>query len=196
MKPRKRILIDMDNTVCDLYAAWLGAYNREFGQNITKADVTTWDIHNHIPHGGLIYKYLETPHFYRTFNPIPGAVEAVEKLQRVVDIRICSAHHADDGVASDKMWWLRNHMPFIPRKDVMLAYHKHEILADGLVDDGPHNIVKYAATHPNAKVWALRWPYNKHLESTATMFTADYLSAERFWQDLVLDVYEWAGHSA
>ena len=189
---KKRILVDLDNTVCDLHGAWLGAYNREYGLSVQKSDVTTWDIHDHVQHGGEIYKYLEVPHFYRTLSPIAGAVDAIEAAQEFVDIRICSAHHADDGIASDKMWWVRNHMPYIARKDIALYYHTDEIKADGRVDDWPHNIIRYHAAWPQARLWSMRWPYNGHLSSITSFLDGDYNQQERFWSAWISDVQRWS----
>lgn len=188
------MLVDLDNTVADLYGTWLGVYNEEYAQDIKIEDITTWDIHEHIPHGGQIYKYLEQPGFYRTLKPIPGAISAVEAIMDAVNVIICTAAHAEIGVASDKMWWLRYHMPFISVKDIIFAYHKDMVRANALVDDGPHNITKYKAAWPDAKIWTLRWPYNGHLSHVAEMYKASYYTAEAFWAAFVPDVLAWAAN--
>jgi 5'-nucleotidase len=192
LNKRKHLLIDLDNTITDFYGEWLGTYNRLYNRSVMSSDIKTWDIHEHCPDGLDIYKILDIPGFYRKPKPFPGAVEAIERMMSVVNVRLCTAAHAGTHVASEKMWWISNHLPFVPLKDVHCSYHKEEIKADGIVDDGPHNITKYHAEWPEARIWALRWPYNEHLAGIADMYSFDHYSAESFWQALLQDVLEWS----
>lgn len=194
LRRRKRLLVDLDNTVLDLYGEWLGVYNHLYNQNIQKADIKTWDIHDHVPHGGEIYNILEIPGFYQRPKPMSGAIKAIETISDAVHVVICTAAHAGHLVVADKMLWIKHHMPFIPLKDIMPIYHKDWVKADGLLDDGPHNITKYHEAWPDAQIWSMRWPYNEHLSGIAKMYEPDvnFAKPDAFWKKFVPDVLEWS----
>ncbi|MCE3253263.1 MAG: 5-3-deoxyribonucleotidase, partial [Cellvibrio sp.] len=50
---RKRIAIDMDETICDTLARHLDWYNTEFQQNLTKADLYATKIYQKVPEAHL-----------------------------------------------------------------------------------------------------------------------------------------------
>jgi 5'(3')-deoxyribonucleotidase len=43
-----KILIDIDNTLCDNMGAWLAIYNEESRDTLVPEDIKTWDIESYL----------------------------------------------------------------------------------------------------------------------------------------------------
>lgn len=155
----KRVLVDLDSIVFDILGAWIGEANRRFGDNLTVADIVSWSWHELSRGGTGIYKILEEPGFFRNLRPYPGAVEGVRRLNERHRLKIVTA--ADHVPSySEKAAAVREHMPFLNKRQLVVMHDKHEIKADYLVDDAPHNAEAYKLAHPDAKVIAIGYPYN------------------------------------
>ena len=90
-------------------------------------------------HKKLVYDILEHEDFYKSLEPIPGAVEAYRKM--IADghdvIFISSPWESNPMGYQDKANWLYKHFGRSARKNLVLTGDKTLVHADVLVDDKP-----------------------------------------------------------
>lgn len=177
------ILCDLDSIVADLLGAWLPAYNAKHGRAMTIADVTEWDIHKCAPDGHRVYDVLHGAGMFRRLAPLAGAVEGVRALCAAGhEVVILTASAKQPQTAADKLEWVREHLPWLSRKDVLIGHRKHLVRGDVLIDDSPENLADYAAAWPRAKLITIDYPYNR---GVPVHFRAmDYADPRRAWRDI------------
>lgn len=156
-----KIILDLDSIVVDLMPAWLNDYNARFDDNATMDTFLTWDMHKYVKGGKAIYSFINVPGFFRHLPFVPGAEAAVKELVArghevwLVSSAVFACNY------SDKVEWMAQYLPMIPKRQTALMDAKDEIEADILVDDGPHNAEAYKKRWPKAKVMTLGYRYNE-----------------------------------
>lgn len=130
-----RIVVDMDETLCDLSSKWLGQYNADYNDNITTGDLLTYDTHLYVDPacGTKIYGYLEQPNFFRNLKPVPGAIETITWMQEHFVVIIATSRSAF--AHEDTIAWISEYLPMFPLENVVFAKRKDLIDADILIDD-------------------------------------------------------------
>ncbi len=158
-----KIVCDLDGIVVNLIDAWLDCYNSEYNDKLTVAGVKEWDISLFVKPecGKKIFDYLGYAGFFEVLEPIPGAIKALKQLQDDGhEIVICSATEVPEA-AKGKMIWLKKHLPFIPKDNIVFTHGKHHIHGDILIDDSPHNIKKCRSVYgDNTHIIAIAYPWN------------------------------------
>jgi 5'(3')-deoxyribonucleotidase len=124
MSKKKVVYIDMDGVIVD------------FKSGVNKLD----------PEQRQIYKdhYEDVPGIFRLMNPLPGAIEAVEKIAKMHEIFILSTAPWDNpGAWSDKVAWLREYFGdsegSVVYKRLILSHHKDLSRGHILIDDRVKN---------------------------------------------------------
>ena len=76
------ILIDIDDTIEDLLAAWCKWLNDLYGLNVKPDEVTDWDVARFFPTltKEQVFEPLHTDHFWKTVEPKDEAVKYVKQL--------------------------------------------------------------------------------------------------------------------
>lgn len=142
------IAIDADGVVCDLHGGWLPRYNRDYDDNLTIADIVTWDMHTLVKPacGRKIYDYLSQPDLYDDVPVMAGAEAGVAAI-RALGHDIVFATSCTYGMVDQKARWFEQ-MGFcapnpdgrgLPKEFVPIGA-KHWLDAHLLIDDGPHNV--------------------------------------------------------
>lgn len=136
-----RILVDVDNTLCDNMGEWLRIYNEAADDNVKPEDIVTWDIESYLKPEWIPYFWEEAyPRSFKTSEPFPNArLDITYLLDEGHEVIYVTA-----GVCVEKMNWLfyqefsEGRVALAP-KNVIIAYKKDLIIGDILVDDGLHN---------------------------------------------------------
>ncbi|MFZ5827353.1 MAG: 5' nucleotidase, NT5C type, partial [Bacillota bacterium] len=60
------LLFDLDGVCCNLMKKWLAVYNHDYSDNLTEADITSWNWDDFVKPecGKRIYHYLNRPGFF------------------------------------------------------------------------------------------------------------------------------------
>ena len=111
---RKRIYIDLDNTVAD----YLGMAER---LNVSPKDA------KHIPN------------FFINLEPIEGAIEAYRLLEEHFDLYfLTTAPWSNPRSLMEKVEWVKKHFP-TAYKNIIFSHHKDLLSGEYLIDDSTKN---------------------------------------------------------
>lgn len=114
--PPKRLYVDMDGVLVDFHSG----VNRL--NNLTRAAYAN-DPKN-------------APGVFALMDPIPGAIEAINRLADNFDVYILSTAPWNNPSAwSDKLNWIKMHLGGQFEKKLILSHHKELLCGDYLVDD-------------------------------------------------------------
>ena len=125
----KTLYIDMDNVLVDFRSAF-----SKLSKEILE------EYHN---------RKDEIPGIFSLMEPMPGALEAVAFLSKHFDIYILSTAPWENPSAwSDKLLWIKKHLPEVAYKRLILSHNKHLNCGDYLIDDRTKNGVdKFTGEH-------------------------------------------------
>jgi 5'(3')-deoxyribonucleotidase len=134
---RKRIAIDMDETICDTMTRHIDWYNNEFKQNLKKNDLMGVKIYNRVPseHLERVRSYPDNPEFFMGLTPLDDAIEVIRELSQRFDIYIATAAMEHPTSFTAKYNWLVEYLPFISPMNFVFCGNKGIVNADYLVDD-------------------------------------------------------------
>jgi len=134
---KKRILVDMDGVLADVYVRLFEIHEKETGQKLTAADIAGKLEEEAFPDQR---KWVSAPGFFRTLPIIKGSREALEKLGTFYDIIVVSLATEFPNSLTDKLMWLYKHFPFIGWKQIVFCGDKSLVKADIMIDDHPKNL--------------------------------------------------------
>ena len=81
-------------------------------------------------------KPKNAPGIFALMDPIPGAIEAINRLSEKFDVYILSTAPWDNPTAwSDKLNWVKQHLGDNFKKRLILSHHKDLLRGDFLIDD-------------------------------------------------------------
>jgi 5'(3')-deoxyribonucleotidase len=162
-----RILLDMDDTICQWSDAVRDTWNKSHPDKQI-AQISTWDLVDLIPHAEARYftqALMRKVSFWENLRPVPGAILGVETLlKQGHEIRIVTQilPYVGGPAYEGKLNWLTEHMPFVSLDWVHVTKNKCEIDGDLLLDDSPHQLADF-----NKKAWgftvAMDRPWNRHV---------------------------------
>jgi 5'(3')-deoxyribonucleotidase len=160
-----RLLIDLDGVCADVYTPWLAAYNLEYNDSLTEADINVWELSALVKPecGEKIQEYLNLPRLFAKLDMYPNADAVLKRLQdaghEIVFVTACP--EIAETAYFDKLCWVREKFPFVPRKNFISTSSKFMVRGDLMLDDGEHNINAF----PGITV-AMDKPWNRLAKAT------------------------------
>ena len=137
-KIKKRVLVDMDGVLANIYQQAINFEYADSGRLITIEEVTgKQDEVVAFPNGK---KHINTRGFFKTAPVMENAVEVMRKLVGVYDVYIVSAAMEFPKSLEEKHEWLAEHFPFISWKNIIFCGSKVPIQGDILIDDHYKNL--------------------------------------------------------
>ncbi|SEJ77162.1 5'(3')-deoxyribonucleotidase [Dyadobacter sp. SG02] len=137
---KKSIAVDMDNVIVDIEANWINHYADAFGITVTKEAMHGIPEDQAFPDPLAARSLLYKPGFFRFAPVIPGAQEAIIKLQENYDVYIVSAAMEFPNSLPEKYDWLAEHFPSITWRNIIFCGDKSVINTDYLIDDHFKNL--------------------------------------------------------
>jgi len=134
---KKRLLVDMDGVLADIYQQAINFEYKESGRLIQLKDVVGEDEIVAFPNAA---KHVRQTGFFRTAPLIPNAFEVMEQLNEQYDIFIVSAAMEFPNSLEEKYYWLEEHFPFLPWNKIVLCGSKTVVQGDLLIDDHYKNL--------------------------------------------------------
>ncbi len=150
------VMVDMDDTIENLKAIWIDRLNARYGYQVDPESVIEWNIAKSYP--GLtreqVYDVVLEADLYDVMEPLPGAVEALRKIQEDGHRLLIVTTTNYEIVPAKMTRFLFKYFPFIDWHDVILTHYKPLLKGDVLIDDGIHNLegadyvkVLFSASH-------------------------------------------------
>ncbi len=134
---RKRIAIDMDETICDTMTRHLDWYNQEFNQNLSEEDLMGTKIYHRVPaeHLARVRSYPDNSDFFVDLTPFANAIDVIRQLSQDYDIFIATAAMEHPASFTAKYDWLIKYLPFLSPLNFIFCGDKGAVHADYLIDD-------------------------------------------------------------
>lgn len=155
--PMKRILIDMDEVLADVYPKFLDLFEREFGRRPEREEYWGKKIYD-LPNADWIRERLHDKGFFADLPLMPGSREVVQELSERYEIFINSAAMEFRYSLQEKYDWLREHFPFISWRNFVFCGDKRALRGDYMIDDHVKNL--------------------RHFQGTPLLFTASHNAYE------------------
>ena len=137
---KKTIAIDMDNVIVDIETNWSNWYAKEFGVIVSKESMVGVPEEAAFPDSGLARSLLNRPGFFRLAPIMEGAEAALQKLSEDYEIYIVSAAMEFPNSLLEKHDWIKENLPFINWKNIILCGSKSVIGTDYMIDDHLKNL--------------------------------------------------------
>lgn len=161
----KRVLVDMDGVIADVYTRFFELHENKYGNKLTIKDVT--GIKEAQAFSDQL-DWVNTPGFFRTVPVMPGSIEGLRKLNSKYEVIVVSMATEFPVCLTDKRLWLSEHYPFIGWKQMVFCGNKSLIKGDIMIDDHlknlddfvgetimynqPHNLLEIAS-HRRVSTW-------------------------------------------
>lgn len=162
----KRILVDMDGVLADVYSRFKELHEAETGTNKTMNELIGLKEGEAFP---AIYRWIDTPGFFRTIPVMADSQRVLKQLNEKYEIIVISMATEFPASLTDKQLWLNYHFPFISWKQIVFCGNKSLIPADMMIDDHfknldnfegetfmfvqPHNINSTGHNHRKVTSW-------------------------------------------
>jgi 5'(3')-deoxyribonucleotidase len=165
---RPRILLDVDGVLADFVSSYLELVYQETGNRHTHEQVTQFDMKRALGLTDIdaahVAAQIQREGFCSAIEPLPGAVDAVRRLQAISDVYIItSPWNSCPTWTHEREKWLANHFA-IPHAHVLHGSAKHLVVGDVLVDDRWDTCVKWRDEHPSKTVVMWESPWNRTCE--------------------------------
>lgn len=143
---RKRIAIDMDETICDTMTRHLDWYNQEFNQTLVKEDLMGTKIYHRVPaeHLARVRSYPDNADFFVDLTPFDDAICVIHQLSHEYDIYIATAAMEHPASFTAKYNWLVKYLPFLSPLNFIFCGDKGVVNADYLIDDSSRHFQYFA----------------------------------------------------
>jgi 5'-nucleotidase len=133
----KRILVDMDGVLADVYSRFFELHEEESGQKLSVKEITGLK-EGEAFHG--LARWVQTPGFFRTIPVMPDSQRVLKLLNEAYEIVIVSMATEFPVSLTDKQLWINDHFPFINWRQTVFCGNKSLIPADIMIDDHFKNL--------------------------------------------------------
>ncbi|MEM0994936.1 MAG: 5'(3')-deoxyribonucleotidase [Bacteroidota bacterium] len=149
----KRIALDMDEVLADIYKKFLYYFERDLGWRLEWKDYAGKKIYE-LEGAKHLRDYLHADGFFADITVMPDSQQVVQELLEHYDIYVVTSAMEFRNSLADKYDWIRTHFPFIHWKKIVMCGDKSIIQADYMIDDHVHNLkyfngkgLLYTASH-------------------------------------------------
>jgi 5'-nucleotidase len=133
----KRILVDMDGVLADVYTRFLELYEQETGLKKPLEELNDIKEGESFPQ---VLRWVDTPGFFRSLPVIHDSQRVLKSLNEVYEILVVSMATEFPASLTDKQLWVNEFFPFISWRQVVFCGNKSLIPADIMIDDHFKNL--------------------------------------------------------
>jgi 5'-nucleotidase len=133
----KRILVDMDGVLADVYHRFFELHEKDSGLKLSVHDVIGLKEAEAFPNQ---LKWVNTPGFFRSVPVMQGSQKGLKRLNDNFEVIVISMATEFPLSLTDKQLWIIEHYPFISWKQTVFCGCKDIIEADIMIDDHIKNL--------------------------------------------------------
>ena len=137
MEQKKRLIIDMDGVIADVYKQFISMEEKESGIKINPGSLKGKEEYNAFPNGR---KHVNTKGFFRNAPLMENAIEVLKVLNEKYEVFIVSAAMEFPGSLPEKYDWLKEYFPFISWQQIVFCGSKTVVQGDIMLDDHFKNL--------------------------------------------------------
>ncbi|AJW63456.1 Putative 5'(3')-deoxyribonucleotidase [Elizabethkingia miricola] len=134
---KKRVLVDMDGVLADVYHQFIKYEERDSGVRIKIEDSRGLDETIAFPN---VDKHLHELGFFRNLQVMEDSIEVMEYLNSKYEVFILSAAMEFPNSLREKYDWLAEYFPFITWEQIIFCGSKKVVTGDYMIDDYPKNL--------------------------------------------------------
>lgn len=162
----KRIAVDMDGVLADVYSQFVKLHAEENGVKIPPEELVGKTEGEAFPD---VLKFVNSPGFFRNAPLMKDCRQVLEQIHNKYHLYIVSAALEFPNSLMEKQSWLNEHFPFISWKQIVFCGSKEIINADIMIDDHfknldfftgetilytqPHNQLTNSGNHHRVNSW-------------------------------------------
>ncbi|WP_158826343.1 5' nucleotidase, NT5C type [Mucilaginibacter lacusdianchii] len=133
----KRIAVDMDGVLADVYEQFYAYDERDFGRRKQPEEVMGMHEAEAFP---SIRKFIYENGFFLNTPVMQGSQDVLKRLNEKYEVFIVSSATEFPQSLPEKQSWLGQHFPFITWQQMVFCGSKHIISADIMIDDQFRNL--------------------------------------------------------
>lgn len=133
----KRILVDMDGVLADVYQRFFELHEQETGVRIMSDKII--GLKEAEAFANQI-NWVTTPGFFRDLPVMKGSQSVLKRLTDNYEIIVGSMATEFPESLTDKQLWLHEHFPFISWRQIIFCGDKNLVKADIMIDDHLKNL--------------------------------------------------------
>jgi 5'(3')-deoxyribonucleotidase len=137
----KRILVDMDGVLADVYHRFFELHEEDFGIKLSVQNIIGLKEAEAFPNQ---LKWVNSPGFFRSIPVMSGSREGLKRLNDNFEVVVASMATEFPICLTDKLLWLSEHFPFISWKQIVFCGCKDIIKADIMIDDHFKNLDNFS----------------------------------------------------
>jgi len=149
----KRIAVDMDGVLANVYSQFIDMHAAEFGEKIP------WSEMDGKPEAAVfpnILSYVNSPGFFLHAPLMDDCQAVLQEMNEKYKIYIVSAATEFPNSLTEKQSWLNIHFPFITWQQMVFCGSKEIISAEIMIDDHFKNLNFF-----NGETFLFTQPHNK-----------------------------------
>jgi 5'-nucleotidase len=133
----KRILVDMDGVLADVYHRFFELHEKDFGNKLSIEEIAGLKEAEAFPNQ---LKWVNSPGFFRSIPVMAGSQTGLKRLNDHYEVVVVSMATEFPKSLTDKQLWLNEHFPFITWRQIVFCGTKDIIQADIMIDDHLKNL--------------------------------------------------------
>lgn len=132
---KRKLAVDIDNTIWDLVSPWIDLYNRSYDDNVKREDITRYDFFTITSKASKeeILNFLSTEEIWQSVEPYKESYEYLEKLNNEYELYIVTnTSYKTPKAKFDRLFSL---FPFLSEDQLVIISNKQLLNIDIMVDD-------------------------------------------------------------
>lgn len=132
---KRKLAVDIDNTIWDLVSPWIDLYNKSYDDNIRYEDIIRYDFFNITSKASKeeILNFLSTDELWNSVEPYKESYEYLEKLNNEYELYIVT--NTSYKTPKSKFDRLFSLFPFLNEDQLIIISNKQLLNIDIMVDD-------------------------------------------------------------
>lgn len=190
-----RIIVDMDEVLCQFVKRMLEVWNGRHGTNVTREQISMWNLDATCGPGAWkeIAEFIGQRDFFANLEPVEGAIKGMEAFRAAGHDIVIATHvngaEVGPGAYAGKRDWVCKHLPWFKLDSLVFISRKGLLDGDVLIDDGEHNIADWRSAHrKNGLIFDAPW--NKHMQNGYWTFRVHNWDEVRAEVQLIQDKME------